>query len=102
MHKLTKACAIPPKVKKIVFERDNGWCVLCGRPGLPEAHFIAKSRHGLGIPENIITLCRACHDQYDFHDFDGKLEETLRAYLEEFYPGFPDSKRIYSKWEGRK
>jgi len=101
MHKLTKACAIPPKVKRIVEERDNGWCVLCGLPGKPEAHFIAKSRHGLGIPENIITLCRPCHDQYDFHDFDGTIERRLREYLEEYYPGFPDDQRIYNKWRSR-
>ena len=41
--KRTKALSITPKVKKTVYERDGGRCVLCGSPhGLPEAHYIPR------------------------------------------------------------
>ena len=64
----TKALEIPQKVKRIVFERDNGQCILCGAPGLPEAHFIPRSKGGLGIEQNIVTLCRECHRRFDQSD----------------------------------
>ena len=40
MQKRTRALAIPAEVKRRVYERDKGRCVLCGRPGNPEAHVI--------------------------------------------------------------
>ena len=42
--KRTKALEIPSKVKAAVFERDGGCCVYCGRVGIPNAHFIARSQ----------------------------------------------------------
>lgn len=32
MRAETKATSIPPEVKKAVYIRDNGFCVLCGSP----------------------------------------------------------------------
>ena len=61
----TKALEIPRKVKIAVFERDNERCILCGSNGLPEAHYIPRSKGGLGIEQNIVTLCRECHRRYD-------------------------------------
>lgn len=63
--KRTKACEIPQKVKRRVWERDRHCCVLCGRPGNPDAHFIPRSHNGKGIEENIVTLCPECHRDYD-------------------------------------
>jgi len=100
-HALTKACEIPFSVKKIVFERDGGRCLFCGSRGLPEAHFIPRSRHGLGIPENIGTVCRECHDMFDKNaSLRDEMEKDFRDHLEQFYPGFPDEDRIFKKWKG--
>ena len=64
-HKRTKACSISTKTKLIVYERDKGCCIFCGKIGLPEAHIIPRSHGGLGCEENIVTACRSCHDKLD-------------------------------------
>ena len=98
MHKMTKALAITTKVKATVFERDGGRCVICSRMGNPDAHFIARSQGGLGIEENIVTLCRDCHRDYDNSYKRPFYREIIREHLEEFYPNFSDEDRVYKKW----
>jgi len=62
----TKALEIPQKVKRAVWKRDGERCILCGSPhAAPEAHYVPRSAGGLGVEENIVTLCRSCHDAYD-------------------------------------
>lgn len=92
----TKALEIPPKVKQKVLERD-GACIWCGRPGQPNAHFIARSQGGLGIEENILTLCLDCHRRYDQTDQRAKMREYFKNYLQEQYPGWDESKLYYKK-----
>lgn len=98
MSKMSKATSIPIGVKNKVMARDGGRCIICGRPGIPNAHYKRRSKGGLGIEENIVTLCPQCH-----HDFDNgfkreEIGEQIREYLGRFYPDFPDSKRIYDKY----
>lgn len=51
--KRAKACAISSAVKKRVWDRDNHCCVYCKSIyAFPEAHYIPRSRGGLGIEEN--------------------------------------------------
>jgi len=96
--KRTKALAISQKVKKTVYDRDGGRCVLCGSIyGLPEAHYIPRSRGGLGIEQNIVTLCRDCHRRLDQTTQREELLERVKAHLEIWYPGFPDTDRVYKK-----
>jgi 5-methylcytosine-specific restriction endonuclease McrA len=96
--KRTKALDIPKSVKDKVWERDRHSCIVCGSTNaMPNAHFISRAKSGLGIPENIVTLCQKCH-----HDFDNtvKREELrgyIRAYLDTHYPDFSDDMRIYKK-----
>lgn len=82
-------------------DRDEGKCVYCGRSGEPNAHFISRARHGLGIEENIVTLCMQHHFDLD-HGKNEELQKlimgAIREHLEEHYPGFPDSKRTYNKY----
>ena len=104
-HKQTQATDIPESVKRNVFERDEGRCVWCGRSGgyvLPEAHFIARSRGGLGIEENILTLCRPCHDRFDRGDLNDRLKMRahFREYLSDKYPDWDESKLIYHNYGG--
>ena len=79
---MTTACDIPPAVKAKVWERDGGRCILCLSPeASPNAHYISRAHGGLGIPENIVTLCRRCHEQYDNRAARSCRGGVIRAYL---------------------
>ena len=97
---MTYATRISQNVKDAVSARDRGICVLCGRPGHPNAHVVRRSQGGMGIEQNIVTLCHECHKQYD----EGKLEERRRdyvrlvAHLKGFYPEWNREDMIYKKW----
>lgn len=99
-----KATSISPEVHDMVFLRDGGQCVYCHRKWpyvFPEAHFISRRKGGLGIPENILTLCRECHDRYDHgtkQEREG-MREYFREYLMNLYEDWDESKLIYNKWE---
>lgn len=98
MHERTKASQIPKAVKKAVYKRDEERCLICGR-WVPEecacCHFIGRGRLGLGIEENILTLCYECHRNLD----NGEVgREQLRKYLQNKYPGWDEKKLVYSKW----
>ena len=100
--KRAKALQIPTSVKKIVYERDKGLCVVCGRRGLPEAHYIPRSAGGLGIEQNIVTLCRDCHDKFDFGDGEtmAGIADIIRAHLMECYPDWNEDDLYYRKYGG--
>ena len=98
MHKRTKACAISKKTKIRVYERDKGRCIFCGAPGLPEAHYIARSQGGLGIEQNIVTVCRPCHDRMDNSTDRKKMLKVAAGHLKSFYPDWNEKDLIYDKW----
>ena len=104
--KRSKATDIPMSVKRKVFERDHGCCVVCGNNYnvMPNAHYISRTKGGLGIEENIVTLCtnfteNKCHYKYD----NGTKEESeiihdkIKSYLQNCYPNWDESKLYYSK-----
>lgn len=97
MHKRTKATSITPAVRRAVEERDGYCCVFCGRAGRGEAHFIKRSQGGLGIEQNILTVCRACHHQMD----DGLARELYlikaESYLKRHYPEWDKESLVYKK-----
>ena len=108
MKKRTKALAIPPAVKQEVAERDSvdGWpcCIWCGRPAPTRAprsfscaHYISRAQGGLGIPENILTLCPVCHETYDATESREELREYFRAYLRSKYPDWLEDRLVYKK-----
>ena len=97
--KRTKACAISKKTKQIVHERDRKCCIFCGAPGLPEAHYIPRSHGGLGIPENIITACRPCHDLMDNSTKRQQMLQRAAEHLKRFYPEWNEESLVYDKWQ---
>lgn len=99
--KQAKAKSISTALKMTVYKRDNGRCVYCGRPGNPEAHFISRSKGGLGVPENIITLCRSCHRMFDQGTREERegMREYLMEYLMSKYPKWDEKKLIYHKYK---
>lgn len=97
MHKRTKAVAITPQVRQRVEERDNYCCIFCGRPGRGEAHFIGRAQGGLGVEQNILTVCRECHFQLDNGQATKLYRQKAEAYLRAKYSDFDPSKLIYKK-----
>lgn len=84
-------------MKRRVWERD-GYCVYCGNPNAaPVAHYIARSQGGLGIEENILTLCESCHRRYDQTADRKMMREFFRRYLIARYPEFDEEKLKYRR-----
>jgi len=101
-HRSTKACDISPKVRAIVKDRDSpdGYCqcVLCGNnQGIPNAHYIPRDMLGLGIPENIVSLCHSCHTRYDKTSERDELGEQIADYLRQHYKGWDNIQLTYKK-----
>lgn len=103
-----KATDISSKVKKIVWERDEGRCVVCGGcyNTMPNAHFISRNNGGLGIEENVVTLCtelteNKCHRKYDFGTREEREEigQIIEDYLRSCYKNWDKEKLVYKKGE---
>lgn len=95
-----KSTSIPKEVKKIVYERDGHCCVFCGVPVEPyfaNAHVVPRSRGGLGIVENIVTLCPNCHHDMDHSVKRGVMLATVRVYLRYLYPNYDTTPLVFEK-----
>lgn len=97
MGAVKTATAIPKRVKETVRERDRGRCIICGAPGDPWCHYIPRSALGLGIPENIVTLCDKCHRDYDQTPLRTAYRRIIEDYLKRQYPDWNPEKLIYHK-----
>lgn len=104
--KRSKATDIPMSVKKKVWERDNHCCVVCHNSCnvMPNAHYIPRSKGGLGIEENIVTLCTRftkndCHYKFDngTEKEKEKIGKIIRDYLKSQYEDWNEEKLIYKK-----
>lgn len=97
--KRAKACDISKKVKDIVWERDGCRCIICNSyQAMPNSHYIRRSQGGLGIEENIVTMCMSCHREYDQGTGRKPMETYIENYLKSKYPNWDKSKLIYKKW----
>ncbi len=97
--KRAKATDISMRVKRIVWERDKNRCVLCeNRNAMPNAHYISRAQGGLGIEENIITLCNTCHFKYDNTIQRPIIKKLLKSYLSSHYDNWDEKKLTYKKW----
>lgn len=107
MKNRTMALSISTDVKRAVSRRDSydGWpcCILCGKPAptsnplaFSNAHYISRAQGGLGIKENILTLCPGCH-----RDYDGAQRKELRPilarYLRENYENWDEGSLVFRK-----
>ena len=100
--KRTKALEIAKEVKIKVYQRDNQNCILCGRYVNVEnacCHFIARSQGGLGIEQNILTLCSSCHTKFDNSEHRQELKEYFRNYLKSKYKNWNEKELYYNKYE---
>ena len=106
MSKMSNATDISMSVKKKVFERDNGRCIVCGNSinVMPNAHYIPRRKGGLGIEENIVTLCtnftiNKCHYKYDHTTKENreKIGKIIRKYLKSKYKDWNEENLYYKK-----
>ena len=100
MSKRSRACEISQKVKEIVWNRDNHKCIYCERyvpKTFANAHFIKRSQGGLGIPENIVTLCPQWHYQEDFGQDTKLYEDYIENYLKGIYGANWNKEKLFYK-----
>ena len=95
--KLKELTHISHDVREIVYERDqfDGWtcCIYCGKPrGIEVHHFIERSRGGMGIEQNLVCLCKACHTK--IHQGNTDIQNFIREYLSEHYDGWNEKDLI--------
>ena len=71
---------------------------------MPNAHYIPRSKGGLGIEENIVTLCteftlNKCHRKYDFGNKDErkKIGNIIKNYLQSKYDNWNEEQLYYKK-----
>lgn len=98
MSKMSKACDISRDTKRKVWERDGRCCILCGNPSArANAHYIRRSQGGLGIEQNVVTLCMKCHNDFDNGDKRYEYGKMIRDYLKLNYKNWTEEKLYYDK-----
>jgi 5-methylcytosine-specific restriction endonuclease McrA len=107
--KRAKATDITKQVKLEVWERDKGRCVVCGNfyNVMPNAHVVPRSKGGMGIPTNIVTLCtnfteNRCHHYYDngTKEQREKIDAKIVAYMKQQYGNdWNKEDQIYKKYK---
>ena len=108
MRKGTAATAITADVKRTVAPRDefDGWpcCIVCGQPAphaaptaFSCAHYIPRSQGGLGVEQNIVTLCPRCHGMYDQGIDRKSIRNYIKEYLQSKYPDWDEEKLYYRR-----
>lgn len=96
MQTRAKACDISVKVKRAVWARDNQRCIICGSPyAMPNAHYISRAKGGLGVEQNIVTLCMRCHDIMDHSVHRKRYLAVVKAYLESKYKNWNEEELSY-------
>lgn len=71
--------------------------MICKKPGAPNAHYISRAQGGLGIEENVVTLCSTCHRAYDQSPMREYIKRELTTYLRGIYPGWDNIKLTYRR-----
>ena len=55
--------ALYKKNRLAAYERANGLCELCGAPAVEIHHIVFRSHCGTSDLDNLIVLCRDCHER---------------------------------------
>ena len=106
LRKDTKARDFDLNTKLAISLRDSidGWpcCVFCGAPApfqiaWSNAHYISRAQGGMGIEQNGLTLCQACHRRYDQSTERQEMRAFFREYLIDAYPEWNEDNLIYRK-----
>lgn len=108
--KRAKATDITQQVKLEVWERDRGCCVVCGNTYnvMPNAHIVPRSKGGMGILTNVVTLCtnltpNKCHHYYDNGTKEQReaIDTKIVAYMKRKHgENWCKEDQIYKKYGG--
>ena len=100
--------AIDAKTRKAVLTRDQHTCQKCGRRnGLECHHLQPRRRGGSNESDNLITLCTACHNEWDAAEsgthmtFDEWMDTPPYSALVALYRTVPSETRqaAYQTWQ---
>ncbi len=69
------------KLRRAVFDRDDGLCIICRRPASDVHHVIFRSAGGADSLENCVSLCRDCHAQYAHGSDEKHWQKEFLRYL---------------------
>ena len=69
---------IPEETRRAVWERCKGRCEYCGKKAIDPHHIIYRSQGGSNEEENLIALCRKCHDDIKIRQ---KIAENPNKYI---------------------
>lgn len=98
MNKRTHALNIPKRVKDAVWQRDNHRCILCqSTQAMPNAHVVPRAQGGLGVEQNVVTLCQNCHRKLDQTTQRKHLLQEVYAYMQSKYPSWQAQHQVYRK-----
>lgn len=99
--KLAKATDIAKEVKLVVWERDNHKCIFCHKPvswHFANSHYIKRSQKGLGIEQNIMTNCEACHKLYEESKYRVQMKIYAKKYFISKYNNWNEKDLVYKKY----
>jgi len=89
--------AVPAQVRKWVYGRDGDRCRKCGRPFELELHHLQPwSEGGTHDPHNLITLCHACHREWEAL---GWSADEFDTWVE--LPSASSLLRLFKEWAPR-
>jgi 5-methylcytosine-specific restriction endonuclease McrA len=77
--------AISKTTRAIVNIRDGASCVLCGRFSDDLHHVEKRSQGGSDNPQNLVSLCRICHENVHENDSSGELYQKITEYVDDYY-----------------
>lgn len=83
MKHLREAGSLQPEIRRQVLERDSYTCQQCGLRGVSGYkkgcvqvhHIVAYRQGGTHSPDNLITLCVACHKRADRVEWIESMQE---------------------------
>ena len=59
---------------------------------MPNAHYLPRAKGGLGVEENIVTLCAQCHFNFDQTTKRTGYGEAIKKYLQDHYEDWSEDK----------
>lgn len=98
--KRSKMCEFSKSERQVIYERDNYCCIFCySNSTLSVAHYIPRSKGGLGIKENGALACQVCHRLMDFGSKEEreKYNSKMCNYLTSLYGKIEVEKLKYRK-----
>lgn len=101
MSNRAKAVKFTFEARQRIFERDNGKCIMCGKNEHTYAHYISRSRGGLGVEQNGVLLCWGCHFKTDQTVERPEKLAFIKSYLQSFYPNWNEDDLYYKNMKGR-